>query len=105
MRFSVDEVLAKLPLPATDKWKRGVWDTEPFKKNQVSLVFFAPEKEDFQTFHDQDEYYFIARGSGTLVIGNELFPAKAGDAFFVAAEERHHFEDFTDDFATWAVFF
>jgi mannose-6-phosphate isomerase-like protein (cupin superfamily) len=105
MKFTIDEFLARLPLPATEKWKEGVWDIEPFQKNGVKLVFFAPTGDDYQTFHDEDEFYFIARGSGKLVIGDEVFDFSSGDAFFVAAGVPHHFEDFTDDFATWAVFF
>jgi mannose-6-phosphate isomerase-like protein (cupin superfamily) len=105
MKFTIDESLAKLPLPATEKWKDGVWDVEPFEKNGVKLVFFAPQGTDYQTFHEEDEFYFIARGSGKLVIESETFEFAAGDVFFVAARIPHHFEDFTEDFATWAVFF
>lgn len=105
MKFTVDEFLAKLPLPADAKWKEGVWDLEPFKKNGVSFVFFAPRGADHQTFHDDDEFYFIARGSGELIIDGAVNSFEAGDAFFVAANVPHHFESFSDDFATWAVFF
>ncbi len=105
MKFTIDDFLHKLPLPGNDKWKGGVWDVEPFKKGNVTLVFFAPRETDYQTFHEEDEYYFIARGSGKLVIEEEVFDCATGDAFFVAANLRHHFEDFTDDFATWAIFF
>lgn len=105
MKFTVGELLAKLPLPANEKWKEGVWDIEPFKKGNVSLVFFAPRDTDYQTFHDEDEFYFIVRGSGEIVIDNEKFSCEIGDAFFVPAKTSHHFENFTDDFATWAIFF
>ncbi len=105
MKFTIEELLATLPLPGNDKWKDGVWDVEPFEKNGVKLVFFAPRGTDYQTLHDEDEFYFIARGSGRIVIGEETFRCAAGDAFFVAAEVPHHFEEFTEDFATWAVFF
>jgi mannose-6-phosphate isomerase-like protein (cupin superfamily) len=105
MKFTIEEVLAKLPFPATDKWKDGVWDIEPFQKNGVKLVFFAPRGTDYQTFHEEDEFYFIARGNGKLVIDGESFDFTAGDTFFVAARVPHRFEEFTDDFATWAIFF
>ena len=105
MKFTIEELLTKLPLPANDKWKDGVWDVEPFEKNGVKLVFFAPKGTDYQTFHDEDEFYFIARGSGRIVIGDEIFSCMAGDAFFVEATVPHRFEEFTEDFATWAVFF
>lgn len=105
MKFTIEEFLEKLPLPANEKWKEGVWDVEPFKKGNATLVFFAPRGRDYQTFHDEDEFYFVARGSGELVIEDERFSCVVGDAFFVPAKKKHHFENFTDDFATWAVFF
>lgn len=105
MRFTVKEFLEKLPLPANEKWKEGVWDVEPFKKGNVTLVFFAPRGTDYQTFHDEDEFYFIAGGRGELVIETDRFPCETGDAFFVPAGKTHHFENFSDDFATWAIFF
>jgi mannose-6-phosphate isomerase-like protein (cupin superfamily) len=105
MKFTVGEFLSKLPLPANEKWKDGVWDVEPFEKAGVKLVFFAPRGTDYQTFHDEDEFYFIARGSGQIVIDGETFDCAVGDSFFVEANVPHHFENFSDDFATWAVFF
>jgi mannose-6-phosphate isomerase-like protein (cupin superfamily) len=105
MKFTVDEFLAKLPLPANDKWKDGVFDLEPFEKAGVKLVFFAPRGTDYQTSHDQDEFYFIVRGSGEIVIAGERQAFEAGDVFFVEKGIEHRFERFTDDFATWAIFF
>lgn len=105
MKFTVEEFSSQLPLPANDKWKEGVWDLEPFKKGNVTLVFFAPRGTDYQTSHDEDEFYFVARGNGELVIEGETFKCETGDAFFVPAGAAHHFENFTGDFATWAIFF
>lgn len=105
MRFTIDEFLEKLPLPPNEKWKDGVFDLETFRKGNVQLIFFAPRGNDHQTFHDADEFYFIARGSGELVIENERFGCETGDAFFVPARKKHRFENFTEDFATWAIFF
>jgi mannose-6-phosphate isomerase-like protein (cupin superfamily) len=105
MKFTIDDLFAELPLPANDKWKEGVWDLEPFEKNGVKLVFFAPRGVDHQTSHAEDEFYFIARGSGKIVIAGETFECATGDAFFVERNVEHHFEDFSGDFATWAIFF
>ena len=105
MKFTVEEFLRKLPLPANDKWKDGVWDVEPFEKDGVKLVFFAPPEQDYQTFHDEDEFYFIARGIGELIIDGVTNQFEAGDVFFVPANVPHRFENFSDDFATWAIFF
>ncbi len=105
MKFTINEFLPKLPLPANEKWKEGVFDVEPFKEEGVSLVFFAPRGTDYQTFHEEDEFYFIVRGSGELIIEDERFSCEIGDVFFVSARKEHHFENFSDDFATWAIFF
>ncbi len=105
MKFAVEKFLTGLPLPADEKWKDGVFDVEPFVKGNVRLVFFAPRGTDYQTFHEEDEFYFIVRGAGELIIENERFSCAVGDAVFVAAKAAHHFENFTDDFATWAIFF
>jgi mannose-6-phosphate isomerase-like protein (cupin superfamily) len=105
MKFSFEEMSAKLPLPANKKWKEGVWDIETFKKGNVSLVFFAPCGTDYQTFHVEDEFYFIVRGKGELIIDGERFTCETGDSFFVPAKVPHHFENFSEDFATWAIFF
>ena len=105
MKFTVEEFLSRLPLPANEKWKDGVWDVEPFTKGNVRLVFFAPRGTDYQTFHDEDEFYFIARGTGELIVENERFACQTGEAFFVPAKAAHRFENFSDDFATWAIFF
>jgi mannose-6-phosphate isomerase-like protein (cupin superfamily) len=105
MKFTVEEFLAKLPLPATDKWKNGVWDIEPFSKDGVTLVFFAPRGIDYQTSHDKDEFYFVVSGSAELVLDNERIFCSTGDALFVEALREHHFENIAHDFATWALFF
>ena len=105
MKFTIAEMLAKLPLPPNEKWKNGVWDLEPFEKNGVRLVFFAPSVTDYQTQHDEDEFYFIVRGHGEIVIGDTRNKFEAGDVFFVQARIEHRFEKFSDDFVTWAIFF
>ena len=105
MRFTIEEFLAKLPQPANETWKDGVYFTTAFRREDVSLEFFAPRGTDYQTSHDEDEFYFIVRGSGELIIENDRFTCAVGDAFFVPKRVQHHFENFTADFAMWAVFF
>ena len=97
--------MKKLPLPATKKWKEGVWDIEPFEKDGVKLIFFAPKNKDYQTIHEEDEFYFIIRGTGRIRIAENSFPFAPGDAFFVSKGVKHCFTEFSEDFATWAVFF
>jgi mannose-6-phosphate isomerase-like protein (cupin superfamily) len=86
MKLSVKESLSKLPLSANDKWKEGVWDVETFRKNGVYKILFAPRGTDYQTFHEEDELYFIVRGKGELNIDNERFMCEVGDSFFCSRE-------------------
>lgn len=105
MKFTIENLLAKLPLPPNEKWKDGVHFTTAFRKENLSLEFFAPRGTDYQTFHEEDEFYFVAQGSGELIIENERFDCAVGNAFFVPAKVEHHFENFSNDFAVWVVFF
>lgn len=105
MKFSIEEFEAKLPLPANEKWKDGVWFTNTFTKNDFELEFFAPKGKDFQTPHEKDEFYVIVRGSAILVKEDERFNCEIGDALFVEAGVSHHFEEMSEDFATWVIFF
>jgi hypothetical protein len=47
----------------------------------------------------------VASGSGTFRRGEERAPFQPGDFLFVAAGVPHRFEEFTDDFQTWVLFF
>lgn len=105
MKYTVEEFLSKLPLPADEKWKDGVWFTNAFSKGNFELEFFAPRGKDYQTPHEKDEIYVIVRGSGEFVKENERMNFAAGDVLFVEAGVEHRFENFSEDFATWVMFF
>lgn len=67
--------------------------------------YYAPEGRDAQTPHDQDEIYIVIRGHGTFVNGPDRVAFGPGDVLFAPAGRVHRFEDFSDDFATWVVFY
>lgn len=71
----------------------------------MTLEFYAPRGADPQTPHTKDEIYVIMKGRGRFRSGEELFPFAAGDALFVPAGTKHRFEDFSEDFQTWVVFY
>jgi len=71
----------------------------------MTLRYYKPRGPDLQTPHDQDELYVIASGRGTFFVGGERVPFGPADVLFVAAKVEHRFEDFSDDFATWVVFY
>jgi mannose-6-phosphate isomerase-like protein (cupin superfamily) len=103
-KATVEEVLSRITGAPTPEWPMG----EPFAvalaHGSMSVEYYAPRGDDPQTPHEQDEIYFIHKGTGELVIEEERYPFKAGDCLFVAANIVHRFENFSDDFGTWVVF-
>ena len=104
MKISIAEHISKLPLPATEKWPEGVWDIEAFNHGSMSLILFAPEGNDYQTPHSQDELYIVIEGSGVLEREGKEFPFKSGDALFVKASEQHRFSQYEKGLKMWAIF-
>jgi mannose-6-phosphate isomerase-like protein (cupin superfamily) len=76
-----------------------------FERGDFSVELYAPRGTDNQEPHDQDEAYIIASGTGMFRRAEERVPFQPGDFLFAAAGVRHRFEEFTDDFQTWVIFF
>lgn len=96
--LSLDAALA-LPLP------EGRRSAEVLVDGGLEIRLYAPKGHDPQTPHDRDELYIVARGHGKFRVGERVEPFGAGALLYVAANEVHRFEDFSDDFATWVVFY
>ncbi len=71
----------------------------------LELGFYKPVGSDPQIPHDQDEMYIVQSGHGYFVHGDNREPFEPGEALFVPAGDTHRFEDFSDDFAAWVVFY
>jgi len=71
----------------------------------MTLRYYAPRGTDPQQPHDQDELYIVTKGTGTYVCDDQRTEFKPGDVLFAAAHAVHRFEDFSDDFETWVVFY
>ena len=71
----------------------------------LELGFYMPKGTDSQKPHDQDEIYVVQAGTGYFVHGEMREPFEPGEALFVPAGDTHRFEDFSDDFAAWVVFY
>lgn len=71
----------------------------------MELGYYKPAGSDPQQPHDQDEIYIIQSGSGWFVCGDERKPFEPGEALFVPAGVVHRFEEFSDDFGAWVVFY
>lgn len=96
--FSLDAALAALP---DDE---GARLTYPIRHGSMRIGVYAPRGIDDQAPHEQDELYIVAAGTGYFVKNGDRRAFKAGDAIFVEAHAHHHFEDFSEDFATWVIF-
>lgn len=69
------------------------------------VEYYAPRGVDTQRPHTRDELYVVIAGGGAFVNGAERHPFGPGDVIFVPAGVVHRFEDFSDDFATWVIFY
>ena len=88
-----------LPLPA------GRLSVLLAEQDGIEVRWYAPTGADAQVPHDRDELYFIASGRGIFERAGERVACGPGDMLFAAAGEIHRFLDFSDDFATWVVFY
>ena len=93
------ERVAALPIP------EGQRSNEVIAHGSMQVKFYALRGTDEQTPHTRDELYVVARGSGTFTREERRRPFGAGDVLFVPARMKHRFEEFTDDFATWVIFY
>ncbi len=69
------------------------------------VEYYAPRGVDTQKPHTRDELYVVIGGTGWFVNGPERHQIGPNDVLFVPAGEAHRFEDFSDDFAVWVVFY
>ena len=98
IKATVDEVLSRIPGSVTPEWPMGECFAIALAHGSMSVEYYAPVDSDPQTPHDQDEVYFIHKGTGELVIGRARHPFNAGDCHFVGAHVEHRFENFSKDF-------
>lgn len=93
------QALARLPGPDGRRVARL------FEHGSLEVEIYAPRGVDPQTPHTRDEVYVVISGHGMFVDGGERYAFAAGDFLFVPAGVAHHFEEFSDDFAVWVLFY
>jgi mannose-6-phosphate isomerase-like protein (cupin superfamily) len=76
-----------------------------FRHGSFLLQVYAPRERDAQQPHDRDEAYVVFKGTATFASGTQRYAVRPGDFCFAAAGERHHFEDISEDFFTWVMFY
>ncbi len=75
------------------------------KYGTMQLQYFSPEEVDTQTPHLQDEIYLITSGESDFYRNGETIKCKTNDVLFVPAGMEHRFINFSNDFATWVIFY
>ena len=98
-QVSVSEALARLPGPD------GARFVSVLRHGTLDVEIYAPEGHDPQTPHRRDELYVVIRGTGLFCHEGRRTSFEPGDVLFVPAGDDHRFEDFSDDFAVWVIFY
>jgi mannose-6-phosphate isomerase-like protein (cupin superfamily) len=99
VHVSLMQALAAGPPPA------GNLAVPIFSRGSVVVEMYSPVGADPQKPHTRDELYFVTRGSGKFFDGQKRHSVASGSFIFVAAGQVHRFEDFSDDFVVWVVFY
>jgi len=71
----------------------------------LELRWYAPSGVDAQTVHLHDEVYIVVSGEGWFMRAGERVPFGPGDALFVRAGAPHRFEDFSEGFGAWIIYY
>ena len=70
----------------------------------VGLYMLSAGTVDLQEPHTEDEIYYIIKGRGSILVGEESRNVETGSVIFVAANIVHRFHTITEDL-TILVFF
>ena len=76
-----------------------------FRHGTLEVEIYRPDGVDRQQPHRRDELYVVVAGTGWFVNGDTREPFAPGEVLFVPAGVAHRFEDFSDDFCTWVIFY
>jgi len=75
------------------------------KHGTLQVEYFVPRDVDTQSPHEQDELYIIASGHSNFFRNGEVVKCQKGDVLFVPAGMEHRFQNFSNDFATYVIFY
>lgn len=76
-----------------------------FEHGTLTVEVYKPQKVDLQKPHTRDEVYIIISGNGEFLNDGVCMNFSPGDFLFVPAGIEHRFENFSEDFATWVLFY
>ena len=79
--------------------------TEILIDGEMEIRFAAKPTNGPQTPHLRDEFYVVARGHGRYRCEDRVSDVGPGDLCFAAAHAPHGFEDISEDFCVWVMFY
>ncbi len=75
------------------------------ERGTLEIELYEPHQIDPQQPHLKDEIYIVNQGKGTYIVGPKKFEFHSGDVLFAPAGEVHRFENFSEDFSCWVIFY
>lgn len=72
---------------------------------EMEIRFAAKPSNGPQTPHLRDEFYAVARGTARYRVEDRVSEVGPGDLLFAAAGAPHGFEDPSEDFCVWVMFY
>lgn len=91
-------------LAAVEAADDGIYGTL-LQHGSLEIGYYKPSGTDTQEPHDQDEVYIVQSGHGQIVVGDKRHAFESGEALFVPAGLVHRFEEFSEDFEAWVIFY
>lgn len=76
-----------------------------FQHGSLEIEVYKPFGRDMQTAHARNEVYVVIAGRGEFVCAGERQDFIAGEVLFAPAGIEHRFENFSEDFSTWVLFY
>ena len=78
---------------------------EVFVDGDLEVRFAARPTNGPQAPHLRDELYVVAAGTGRYRVEDRVTAVGPGDLLFAAAHAPHGFEDISEDFTVWVLFY
>jgi mannose-6-phosphate isomerase-like protein (cupin superfamily) len=78
---------------------------EIFRDNDLEIRFAAKLPDGLHAPHPRDEVYIVAAGTASYRFEDRVVPVAPGDLLFAAAHIPHSFEQMSDDFCLWVIFY
>ena len=103
----MDRTPAPLSLAAARALKpaEGERSLTVFRDGDIEIKFAAHPTSGPQVPHTRDEFYIVASGTARYRWDGGETRIGPGDLFFAAAKTAHGYDQFSEDFSVWVVFY